>query len=66
MSYCDHLPYVIVRLSTPLNDFSSETPGPVFFKLHVKPSVKGGLKIYTNGHSPLTMMATMPIYGKNT
>ena len=33
-----------VRPFTPLNDFSSETPGPIFFKLHVDPSVKGGLK----------------------
>ena len=50
MSYCDHLPSV-VRLSTPLKDFSSETPGTVFFKLHVEPSVKGELKISTNGHA---------------
>ena len=54
-----------VGLSTPLNDFSSETPGPIFFKLHVEPSVKGGLKICSNGHRPLIKMATMHIYGKN-
>ena len=34
----------------PLNGFS-EIPGPNFFKLHMEPSVKGGLKICTNGHS---------------
>ena len=57
MSYCDHLPFVvschqsICTLSTILYDFSSETPRPVFFKQHVEPSVKGGLKICTNGHS---------------
>ena len=50
--------------STPSNKFSSETPGPIFFKLHVEPSVKGGLKICTNGHGPLIKMAAMPINGK--
>ena len=52
MSYCDHLPSVIclsVCPSTPLNNFS-ETLGPIFFKLHVEHSVKGGLKICSNGH----------------
>ena len=65
MSCCDHQPSV-VHLSTPLNDFSFETPRPIFFKFHVEPSVKGGLKIYTNGHGSLIKMAVMPIYGKNT
>ena len=65
MSYCDHLPSVVRPSSTHLNDFSSETPGPIFFKLHVEPSVKYGLKICTNGHSPLIKMAAMPIYSKN-
>ena len=51
---------------TPLNDFSSETHGPVFFKLHVVPSVKGGLKIYTNCHGLLSKVAAMPTYGKNS
>ena len=69
MSYCDHLQSIvhhllsIVHLSTPLNNFSFEIPGPIFFT-HVEPAVKGGLKIYTNGHSPLIKMAAMPIYGK--
>ena len=36
-----------------------------FFKLHVEPSVKGGFKIYTNGHGPLIKMAVMPLYDKN-
>ena len=49
MSYCDHSPSVVLPF-TPLNDFS-ETPGPNVFRLHVEPSVKGGLKIYTNGQS---------------
>ena len=65
MSYCDHLPSVI-RPFKPLNDFSSVTPGPIFFKLHVEPSVKEGLKICSDGHGPLIKMATMPISGKNT
>ena len=54
------------RQSTPLNDFFSETPGPIFFKFHMKPSVNGILKIYTNGHGLLIKMAAMTIYGKNT
>ena len=59
MSYYDYLPSV-VRTSTILNDFSFETPGPIFLKLHVGPSVKGRLKIYTNGYGPLIKMAAMP------
>ena len=55
-----------VRPSTPLNDFSSETPGQVFFKPYVESSVKEGFKIYINGHGPLIKIAAMPIYGKNT
>ena len=47
------------------NDFSSETSGPIFIKLHVEPSVKRGLKIYTNGHGLFIKMVAMPIYGKN-
>ena len=65
MSYFDHSSS-IVHPSTPLNNFSSETPGPVFFKLPLESSVNGVLKVYTNGFSPLIKMATMPIYGKNT
>ena len=45
-----HLP---VRPFTPLNDFSTETSDPNFFKLHVEPFVKGRLKICTNGHGLL-------------
>ena len=51
-------------LSTPLNDFSSETPGRIFFRLHVKPCVKEGLKIYTSGYCPFSKMAAMPIYAR--
>ena len=50
----------------PLNDFSSETHGQIFFKFHVEPSVTGGLKICSDGHSPLSKMAAMPMYGKHT
>ena len=51
-------------LPSHLNDFSSKTSGPISFKLHVKTYVKGGLKIYTNGHGLLIKMAAMPIYSK--
>ena len=50
MSYCDHPPSVRLPF-TPLNDFFSEIPGPNFFKLHVEPCVKGGLKFCQNGQS---------------
>ena len=75
MSYCDHLPSVVRpsihhssvhTFTAALSDFSSVTPGPIFFKLHVEPSVKGGLKICSNGCGLLIKMAAMPIYGKNT
>ena len=69
MNYCDDSPLIIclsaVHLPS-LNDFSSETLGPIFFILHVEPSVKGGLKIYSSGHGPLSKMTVMFIYGKNT
>ena len=57
---------VIHRLSTPLNDFSSETPGIIFFKFHLESSVNGWLKIGSDGHGLLIKLAAMPIYGKNT
>ena len=66
LSYCDHLPSVVVRpSSTALNIFCSEAPAPIFFKSDVEPSVKGGLKIYTNGYGLLVKKATMPTYGEN-
>ena len=63
-----------ICLFTPLNNFSSETPGPNFFKLLVEPSFKGsvggggggGLKICTDCHIRLVKMATMSINCKNT
>ena len=69
-SYCDHLPSVIrrhrpssvVRPSSPLNEFSSETSGLIFCKLHGEPYFKWGLKNYTNDHGPLIKMAAMPIH----
>ena len=67
MSYCDHVPSVARRRpSTPLNDLSSETLRSIFFKLHVEPSVKKGLKICSNGQVLLIKIDAMPIYGKNT
>ena len=57
---------IICCPSTLLNDFSSETLGPVLFKLHVEPSVKRGLKICINSYGLLIKMAAMPVFGKNT
>ena len=53
-------------LLTPLNDFSSETPWPIFFRLYMEISVNGETKTCSNGYGSLIKMATMPIYGKNT
>ena len=52
-----------MRPSTPLNNFS-ETLGPIFFKVHMKPL--WGLKVCTYGHGLKSKMGIMPIYGKNT
>ena len=53
-----------LRPSIHLNNFSSETFGPVFLKFLLEPSVNGGLKICTNGLGPLIKLAVMPIYYK--
>ena len=50
----------VVRPSTPLNDFSSETLGQF-----CSYSSNGELKICTNDHGPLIKMVAMPIYCKN-
>ena len=44
---------------TPLNDFSSETPGHIF-KYHVELSVNGGLKICSNGYDLFIKVAACP------
>ena len=44
-----------------LNNFSSETTWPVFTKFHVDPTVETGLKVCSNGYTPLTVWS---IYGK--
>ena len=44
-----------------LNTFSSEISSPISTKFHVNPTVETGLKVCSNGHTPLTVM---PIYGK--
>ena len=47
------------------NFFSIETSKPVEAKYHVEPPWDRGMKVYSNGLSYMTNMATMPIYGKN-
>ena len=47
--FCDHLLSVVgrrpsVRPSIPFRNFSSVTRGPIFFKLHVEPSIKRGIE----------------------
>ena len=54
----------VVYLSSPLNDFSSETPKPIFLKPHGVPSVKGELKICTDVHGEFIKMTAMPIHVK--
>ena len=51
--------------STLLNIFSSDTTGPIEAKFHMEPQWDEGTKVYSNGPSHMTKMATMPIYGKN-
>ena len=52
----------VVCMSTFSNIFSSETTGPIEAKFHLEPPWEGGPK---NGPGHMTMMAAMPIYGKN-
>ena len=47
------------------NVFSSGTTGPIEVKFHVEPSWGGGTKVCIWGPGHMTMMASMPIYGKN-
>ena len=52
MSYCDHSPSVVCLSIHTVEQLLLWNPWPVFFKLHVVPSVKRWLKVCTNGHSP--------------
>ena len=54
MGYSDHLPSIVF----------SEATRPIFFKLHVEPSVKGGVNLYK--WSWFIKMVAVPIYGNNT
>ena len=58
-----HRGYLPLSLCIIFNVLFSETAEPIFFNLMWSLVLKG-LKIYTNGHSPLIKMATMPIYGE--
>ena len=51
--------------STISNDFSSETTGPIATKFHIQPPGLLGKKSCSNGLGHMTIMAAMPIYGKN-
>ena len=53
----------VVRPSTILNDFSSETTGPIATKFHIQPPGPLGKKSCSNGLGHMTNMAAMPIYG---
>ena len=53
------------RPSTISNVFSSETTWPIEAKFYVQPPWQGGKKVYINGPSHMTKMATMPVYSKN-
>ena len=45
--------------------FFLENTRPVEAKFHVEPPWDGGTKAYSNGPSPITSIAAMPMYGKN-
>ena len=53
------------RPSTISNDFSSENTGRIAFKFHIQPPGPLGKKNCSNGLGHMTIMAAMPIYGKN-
>ena len=55
----------VVRPSTISNIFSSETTGPIKFKLHMETLWDAGTKVCSNGSGHMTKMAATPIYGKN-
>ena len=42
----------------------SKAVWPIFNRFHMGPFFEGILKICSNGSTPLTKIATMPIYGK--
>ena len=48
-----------------LNDFSSETIGPIVTKFHIQPRENLGKKSYSNGLGHMIKVAAIPIYGKN-
>ena len=39
-----------------LNNYSSETTRPISTKCHFDPTFEMGLRVCSNGHSPLTVM----------
>ena len=39
-----------------LNTFSSEISWPISTKFHIDPTVETGLRVCSNGHTPLTVM----------
>ena len=53
--------YKIMICKLLLNTFSSEISWQISTKFHVDPTVEMGLRVCSNGHTPLTVM---PIYGK--
>ena len=55
---------LVSLLSKISKDFFSETIWQISIKFHIQPPGKGKkVDIFSTGH--MTMMATMPIYGKN-
>ena len=68
MSYCGHLPSVVVTLTSVVRPHLLKT-SPLktrgqFSSNHVEPSVRGGLKVCSNSQGPLIKMAAMSRYGK--
>ena len=52
-----------VRPATFSNIFSSETNGPIKFKIHMETPYDAGTKVCSNGPRHMTKMATTPISG---
>ena len=57
--------YVVCCQSTISNNSSSETTGLIATKFHIQPLGPLGKKGCSNGLGHMTIMAAMPIYGKN-
>ena len=48
--------YTYIKIMILLNTFSSQISWPISTKFHVDPTAETGLRVCSNGHTPLTVM----------